>query len=75
MLQTIQCEYKSLSDINKKQGIIIVGDMNLDTSIDNGSANNYLDMCVSHGLHCLITGKTREDEHGRSRTCSTLTVR
>lgn len=60
---------QSLNEINKKQGIILVGDMNIDISVDNRSAKDYLDMCATHGLQCLITGITREDEHGGSRTC------
>lgn len=58
-----------INNINKRQDIILTGDMNLDIISNNMSSKNYLDMCACNGLECAVSGITRECERNGSRTC------
>lgn len=58
-----------INNINKKQELIIVGDMNIDINTKSTTATNYLDMLSSNGLHCMVTETTREDVSNKKSTC------
>lgn len=60
---------KTINTINKKQELIIVGDMNIDILKQNNITIKYIDMILSYGLQCVIKEVTREDINKNTRTC------
>lgn len=58
-----------ISRINKKQQIILIGDMNIDILKENSVTTKYLDLLLSNGMQCMVTEITREDINKNTQTC------
>lgn len=59
-----------ISNISKKQQIIITGDMNLDIKKKGVTiTTKYLNMLASHGFQCMVNDTTREDQNTKTCTC------
>lgn len=58
-----------INNLQKKQDVIIAGDMNVDILKENITTTKYLDMLMSNGLHSLVNETTREDDNNNTQTC------
>lgn len=60
---------QAISNINKRNQTIIIGDMNVDLKKTNTTTTKYLGMLSSYGLQCMVTDTTREDDNNKTSTC------
>lgn len=60
---------KTINTINKKQDLIIIGDININILTENITTTKYIEMISSNGLECIIKEITREDVTKRTYSC------
>lgn len=60
---------ETIYNINSKETLILIGDMNIDMLSENITTKNYVDMLMSNGLECIVKETTREDINKNTKTC------
>lgn len=60
---------KTINMINKKQDIIVIGDININILKQNITTTNYISMISSNGLRCIVNEITRENIAKRTGSC------